>query len=180
MTAMTTEELKSMDGWDNVDDVAGGNVSRNDPNLTGNTGTGVSKGELVEVFERWGLMPRSLITGNDKDKEMVHGHIVVSGTNGSIARVHLIEENTEEDSDGNIIKPYEECWYMKGLNRWHGRGPAEKIMMLQIYLNTVMNIRITRATDRPLDRLERAAAFHLERNTHKKHVNTLTAFLVRI
>lgn len=157
--AMTTEELKSMDGWDNVDDVAGGNVSRNDPNLTGNTGTGVSKGELVEVFERWGLMPRSLITGNDKDKEMVHGHIVVSGTNGSIARVHLIEENTEEDSDGNIIKPYEECWYMKGLNRWHGRGPAEKIMMLQIYLNTVMNIRITRA------RVSQLGIFKIRKNS---------------
>lgn len=157
--AMTTEELRSMDGWDNVDDVAGGNVSRNDPNLTGTTGTGVSKGELVEVFERWGLMPRSLITGNEDDKDMVHGHIVVSGTNGSMSRVHLIEENTETDADGNVIKPYEECWYMKGLNRWHGRGPAEKIMMLQIYLNTVMNIRITRS------RVSQLGIFKIRKNS---------------
>lgn len=142
---MTAEEIKSMDGWDNTDDLIGSNVSRNDALLNNTTNATVSKGDLIEVFERWGLMPKSMITGKPEDTEMIHGHIVVSGTNGTPSRVHLIEENTEEDGEGNIIKPYEECWYMKGLNRWHGRGPAEKIMMLQIYLNTIMNIRITRS-----------------------------------
>lgn len=142
---MTAEEIQSMDGWDNTDNLIGSNVSRNDALLNNTTNATVSKGDLIEVFERWGLMPKSMLTGNVEDKEMIHGHIVVSGTNGTPSRVHLIEENTEEDGEGNIIKPYEECWYMKGLNRWHGRGPAEKIMMLQIYLNTIMNIRITRS-----------------------------------
>lgn len=142
---MNVEELKSMDGWENTEDVVGANVSRNDALLTGSSVALTGKSDLVEVFERWGLMPKSFITGNADDKEMINGHIVVSGMNGTVNRVHLIEENTETDSEGNIIKPYEECWYMKALNRWHGRGPAEKIMMLQIYLNTIMNIRINRS-----------------------------------
>ncbi len=143
--AMTAEEIRSMDGWENVDDLVGGNVSRNDPSLSGTNSSSMGKGDLIEVFERWGLMPRSVITGDPADTEMIHGHVVVSGDNGTVSRVHLIEENAETDGEGNVIKPYEECWYMKGLNRWHGRGPAEKIMMLQIYLNTVMNVRIARA-----------------------------------
>ena len=142
---MTAEEIRSMDGWENTEDIVGSNVSRNDALLNNTTNATTSNGNLVEVFERWGLMPKSMLTGKPEDVELLHGHIVVSGTNGAIGRVHLIEENTEEDGEGNIIKPYEECWYMKGLNRWHGRGPAEKIMMLQIYLNTIMNIRITRS-----------------------------------
>lgn len=142
---MATDDLKAMDGWDNTEDIIGGDVSRNDAMLSNSSATGATSGDMVEVFERWGLMPRSLITGNDKDTDVVEGHIVVSGTNGQMARVHLIEENTEKDGEGNVIKPYEECWYMKGMNRWHGRGPAEKLMMLQIYLNTIMNTRITRA-----------------------------------
>lgn len=142
---MTAEEMQQMDGWENTSDLKGGNVSRNDALLTGATTTGTGSDNLIEVFERWGFMPKSLLTGNAGDTELIHGHIVVSGNNGTMSRVHLIEENTEEDGEGNIIKPYEECWYMKALNRWHGRGPAEKIMMLQIYLNTIMNIRKTRA-----------------------------------
>lgn len=142
---MTREEMEQMDGWENTSDLKGTNVSRNDALLTGSTVVSTGSDNLIEVFERWGLMPKSTLTGREEDKEMIHGHIVVSGNNGTMSRVHLIEENTEEDGEGNIIKPYEECWYMKGLNRWHGRGPAEKIMMLQIYLNTIMNIRISRS-----------------------------------
>lgn len=142
---MTAEEIRSMDGWEKTDDLIGGNVSRNDALLSNTTNSTPGAADLIEVFERWGLMPESMITGDEKDTDLIHGHIVVSGTNGVPCRVHLIDENTEEDGEGNIIKPYEECWYMKGLNRWHGRGPAEKIMMLQIYLNTIMNIRITRS-----------------------------------
>lgn len=140
---MTVDEVKAMDGWDNTDDVTGSDVSRNDDAL--NQSSGSDTNNLVEVYERWGFMPKSLITGNEKDTDMVEGHIVVSGINGKISHVHLIEENTTKDFSGAIIKPYEEGWYMKALNRWHGRGPAEKIMMLQIYLNTVMNVRINRA-----------------------------------
>lgn len=156
---MTPAELQSMDGWENTEDVVGANISRNDPDLSGTTGTGVSKGELVEVFERWGLMPKSFITGKEEDTELIHGHIVVSGNGGAISRVHLIEENTDDDGEGNIIKPYEECWYMKGMNRWHGRGPAEKIMMLQIYLNTIMNIRVTRS------RVSQLGIFKIRKNS---------------
>lgn len=142
---MTVPEVQAMDGWWNTDGLEGRDVSPNDDALNGMRGGVSTKGDSVEVFERWGLIPRYYITGNKEDTDLVEGHIVVSGSNMEMNRVHLIEENTEKDADGNIIKPYEECWYMKAPNRWHGRGPAEKLMMLQIYLNTIVNIRISRA-----------------------------------
>ena len=135
---LTVDELKSMDGWINTEDVEGTtSLDRNDGeisqsyNQTGST-------PLVEVFERWGLMPKSLITGNSKDKEYVEGHIVVSGTKGDW-RVHLIEENLKK------IKPYEEAWYTRVPGRWYGKGVAEKVMMLQLWINTIVNVRINRA-----------------------------------
>jgi hypothetical protein len=92
------------------------------------------------------MMPKAFITGMKEDKdEEIHGHIVISGLDGSNPKVHLIEENTKKDQDDNIIKPYEEAWYQKVDGRWYGKGIAEKLIMLQTYINTIVNIRINRA-----------------------------------
>ena len=42
-------------------------------------------------------------------------------------------------------KPYEESWYTKVHGRWYGKGVAEKVMNLQLYLNTILNTRVSRA-----------------------------------
>lgn len=100
--------------------------------------------KLIEVYERNGLMPLSLITGNDEDTEMIEGRIIASNAmNGGI--VHVIEQNKKTDEYGLPIRPCEECWYQKLPNRWYGRGPAEKVINLQVWLNTIVNIRITRS-----------------------------------
>lgn len=144
---MLPEEIESMTGWMNRTDLIGSNmVSRIDgqyaPISSGTTA------KYRDVWEMWGKIPKSLITGNkddDKDSEFVDGHLVVSGLEAKNAVCHLIEINTKKDADGNALKPYEECRYAKVSNRWYGLGVAERLLMLQIWMNTIVNIRINRS-----------------------------------
>ena len=135
---LTVDEVKGMDGWNNTENIEGSfSLDRRDGEFSqGFNQTGAVK--LVEVFERWGKMPKKFMTGNEKDIGEVDGHIVVSGTTGNW-RVHLIETY-----DG--IKPYEEAWYTRVPGRWYGKGIGEKVMMIQLWINTIVNVRITRAT----------------------------------
>jgi hypothetical protein len=146
---MFPEEIQAMNGWINTQgirkDVPMG-VPRIDP-MWGNRSGGFSNVKMLDVYECWGKIPKSLITGEKADSnEEVEGHIVVSGldTPGK-ERVHLIEGNIKEDSEGNILKPYEECWYTRVPNRWYGLGIAERLLTLQIYANIVFNVRINRS-----------------------------------
>ena len=138
---MTKEEIKSMTDWMDTEDVAtSANLSPNDPNFS----TGYNNpAKMAEVYERWGLMPKWFITGKKSDKksgEQVEGRIVVSNLPRG-ARVHLIEQNT----DKKRLKPYEEAWYRRVPGRWYGRGVAESVLMLQVWLNAIVNIRINRS-----------------------------------
>jgi hypothetical protein len=142
-SVMTPEEVKSMTDWIDTEDVEGiENVDKN--NSFGSevkSDNSSSNVNLVPVYERWGLMPKSLITGDEKDSvEQVQGRIVVSEGNNGTFKTHLIEENKEGR------KPYEEAWLTRVPGRWYGRGQAEKVMFLQIYQNMIVNIRATRAT----------------------------------
>jgi hypothetical protein len=134
---LTPPDLKAMDGWLDTDIEPEEGLHNTDGDLT----TGISN-KKVEVFERWGLMPKRLLTGEKKDDELVEGHIVVSKGKGW--RVHLIEKNAKVDEFGNGTKPYEEMWYTRVPGRWYGRGVAEKCMMLQLWMNIVANVRINR------------------------------------
>lgn len=145
---MNTNDLKTMDGWINTDVEGQTNLDKYDgDNRLQGTPSGETK--QVEVFERWGLMPKSLITGNSKDTELIEGHIVASGIGGKSAVIHLIEENTTKAKFKNgeikVVKPYEEAWYTRVSGRWYGKGIAEKVMMLQLWMNIIVNIRITRS-----------------------------------
>lgn len=137
---MNPEEVKAMKGWINTEGLQGNTfLSRNDADLL--SANALQSGNYVDVWELWGRIPKYLITGNEKDREEeVEGHIVVSGLEKQgDSRVHLIEENKK------AIKPYEEAWYTRVSGRWYGRGIAEKVMMLQSWMNIVVNIRITRS-----------------------------------
>lgn len=133
---LTPEQVKAMDGWINTDVTPSVSVARTDKDMN-STNSGAS--HYVDVYEMWGQIPKRLITGRKKDTEMVSGHIVVSGLEGTGPKVHLIEENKNE------LKPYEEVRYTRVTGRWYGVGVAEKIMMLQLWLNTIVNIRINRS-----------------------------------
>jgi len=140
-SVMTPEEVKAMPGWIDTENIEGvENVDQN--NVMGNetrvTGGGDTK--LVVLYERWGLMPKYLITGNPEETEQIPGRIVVSEQENGKYKTHLIEENKSG------VKPYEECWYTRMDVRWYGRGIAEKILFLQSYQNMIINTRIIRAT----------------------------------
>lgn len=146
---MFPEEISAMTGWMNTADIdynVPEGIPRTDP-YWGNRATGVNSNvKLWDVYELWGQIPYSLITGNPNDSREVQGHIVVSGIDSpGRERVHLIELNDKVDKEGNALKPYEECWYTRVPNRWYGRGIAEKLLTLQVYANIVFNVRINRS-----------------------------------
>lgn len=150
---MLPVEIEQMTGWmnrkeENGDLLLGSKmISRIDGQYTP-----ISQGTTADyrdVWEMWGKIPESLITGKydpDGEDELCDGHIVISGLDVRNPKCHLIERNTEEDADGNIIKPYEEVRYAKVGNRWYGLGVCERLLMLQTWLNMIVNIRINRAT----------------------------------
>lgn len=143
---MLPDEIEAMDGWTNTDDLIGSKmISRIDGQYT--TITTGSTAHYRDVWEMWGKIPKSLISGkkekddagNYMDDDYIDGHIVVSGLEMNDPKCHLVEENVKH------MKPYEECRYAKVSNRWYGLGVAERVLMLQIWLNTIVNIRINRS-----------------------------------
>lgn len=149
-TLLFPEEIKGMTGWMNTGDVdfnVPEGLPRTDPYWMNRATQINSNVKLWDVYETWGQIPKSLITGNTNDENVeIAGHIVVSGIDSpGRERVHLIEANTKTDKEGNALKPYEECWYTRVPNRWYGRGIAEKLLTLQIYANIVFNVRINRS-----------------------------------
>lgn len=137
---LSPDAVKAMKGWFNTDAVEGfTGMSINDSNLGIPSQSTTSDTKLTEVFEYWGQMPLFLMTGKQEDKKtMIEGHIVVSNLIRN-PLVHLIEKNKKG------VRPYEEAWYSRVRGRWYGRGPAEKVMMLQLWLNIIVNIRINRS-----------------------------------
>lgn len=138
--------VKQMKGWMNTDKVKG------IKDLTPIDATRLTqyntRGETLftDVYERWGLMPKYFITGKESDKdEYIEGQIVISGLDAKGPIVHLVQENKKKDKKtGKILKPYEEVRYSKVPGRFYGRGPAEKALMLQLWMNLVVNTRINR------------------------------------
>jgi len=121
--------------WLNTDELEGDEDLH--PTEGGQT---VSRGKIryLDCWERWGLMPKYLLTGKGKDKDMVEGRIVISGMETNSEKIHLIELNKKE------IKPYEEFWRRRLPWRWYGQGDAEMLMMMQLWLNITVNLRINR------------------------------------
>ena len=134
---ISIDEFKSMKDWFNKDEIEGTTeVSKNDEYLTNtNPRTEI---KYVEIFERWGKIPKSFITGNEKDVDLIEGQIACSSVNGSW-KLHYVAKNTKG------VKPYEEAWMTRVPGRWYGKGVPEKIMMLQLWINTIVNIRINRS-----------------------------------
>lgn len=138
---MFQEAAKKQKGWLHADlVVAQENLAPSDPKLDLGLGNGGTS-KFVDAYEMWGKIPKSLITGDDEDdNEEVDGHIIVTGLERKgNALCQLVEENKKG------LKPYEEAWYTRVNGRWYGRGIAEKLMMLQLWMNEVVNTRRNRA-----------------------------------
>lgn len=144
---MFPAQIEAMDWLNNKDIVPVEGLPRTDPYYSNRTTQITSNVKMVDVYEMWGKIPKSLITGlKQDDLEEVDGRIVVSGIDSpGKERLHLIEANLKKDAEGNSLKPYEEAWFTRVPNRWYGRGVAEKVLALQIYANIVFNVRINRS-----------------------------------
>lgn len=144
---MLPDQIRGMTGWDNTDDLDGSQtLNKIDGNRRSNFGTQTT-GMYRDVWEMWGKIPKYLITGNMKSSdahEEIDGHVIISGLEAPNPTCHLIEENKRKDKFGMVLKPYEEWRVAKISGRWYGLGPVERILALQEYLNTLINIRINR------------------------------------
>lgn len=144
---MSPLEIEAMTGWHNTKDLkTAPGLHRTEVDIMHVESTG----DFVDVYETWAIIPKRLVTGNKEEKGVVDGRIVVSGIETGDLRVHLIEENKNKDKAGNIVKPYEEMRYMKVPGRWAGVGPAEMVLHLQEWINTTVNLRITKNTNAAL------------------------------
>jgi len=142
------DQVKGMTGWYDTEGIIIGSqtLDKNDSQKRQASLT-KSTGKFVDVWEMWGKIPKWLLDGNSKADDAyseIDGHIVVSGIDSGELRVHLIEQNTKTDKNGDIIKPYEELRDAKITGRWYGLGKIERILSLITYLNTTVNIRISR------------------------------------
>lgn len=149
---MPASSLMDMSGWRNTTDSKGNALpgsqilNRADGSRRSNFGTRMT-GDYRDVWETWGLAPRWITTGDKLAKDAndeIQVHIVVSGLEAPEPTCHLVKENKNEDSFGNIIKPYEEWRAAKITGRWYGLGVAERLLSLQEYFNTIINIRVNR------------------------------------
>ena len=141
---MTAEDIKGMTGWANTAGVENKEgINPNDATQYSSIMDSNTKG--VDVYELWGLIPNKFITGNDDDEDLIEGHAVVSGLQHGEAIFHFVEENKNFDKNGKVIKPYEEDRLLKSQGRWAGIGMAERLIPLQVWINTIINIRISRA-----------------------------------
>ena len=111
------------------------------------------QGEYGDVYESWGLYPKHLVLAamgkdyKESDTEVdEESQVVISGIDSGSIQFHFSEINTNKDKNNNIIKPYEEGWYIKVPGRWYGIGIAETVMSLQYWINTVVNLRIKKNT----------------------------------
>lgn len=140
---MYPSDIALMDGWKNTEGIIGTtNLHPTDTNLTNSTTSSTKGAKMIDVWESWGKYPKYLITGKKEDVEQIDMHIVVSGLQGGAdkARWHLIETNPGGK------KPYEEAHTKRIKGRWLARGPAESVMMLQSWVNMIVNIRKIRAS----------------------------------
>jgi len=129
---MTPFEVGNQKDWINTEEVEGReNLSRNDDMQTNTT----TKEKLVEVYRFEGLAPVWFITGeiDEENTDMIPQRIIVSNLNDD-AKVHLVEKLEK--------KTYIENWAEKIPGRWDGYSPAERVAMMQIYQNQVLNTRI--------------------------------------
>jgi len=122
--------------WENADKVEGETVIDRSGFALENDRTNSTEVPMVTVYERYGWMPKSIITGNEKDEEYVYGMIIASGITEGESIFHKAKE---VDKCPYVIFKFKDIW-----NRLDGRGVAEMIINLQAYVNEIVNTRINK------------------------------------
>lgn len=142
-TIMDLDKVRSMTGWNNRNDAVARTQSK-DAAFPRAGHLSTVKG--VAVYEMWGKIPKSLITLNDEDEnDIVDAQIVVSDIEEAPV-LHVLRQNKETDTEGNVVKPFEDTRYMKIPWSFYGISPAMKVMDIQEWINTIVNLRINKNT----------------------------------
>lgn len=124
------EEYKGK--WINLDKLTGGN---NISAIYNEDKGEESVSPECEIFTAWMKIPHSWITGRAVDSNYyINGKVIASGLLNGTPLIHRIEE-------WNKVRPYEEAKFEEAPGRWAGRGIGEKSIYLQLYLNTIYNVR---------------------------------------
>jgi hypothetical protein len=125
--------------WQNKEFVQGFTDLSRTNDLLGINNSSSDQVPYVELFERWGELPKFCLTGKEEDRDTwVECMAIVSNLDRAPV-VHAIKENKKG------IKPYEECRFRKVFNRWAGRGIGEMMLGLHSYINEIVNLRINKA-----------------------------------
>ena len=136
--------------WNNLEYLTGEtNIER----LFGLERTIETQVPYVEVFERWGDLPKYCLTGKEEDKNIWVPAVTIVSNLFSKPVVHKIAANVSG------IKPYEECRFRKIPGRWYGRGVGEILLGLQSYINETVNLRLNRA------RISQAGLFKIRKGS---------------
>lgn len=118
--------------WINLDKLKGGSKV---PDIHNEDKLEESVSPEIDLYEAYMKIPKSWITGKMADSETwINGKIIASGLVSGSALIHRIEE-------WNKVRPYEEAKFEEAPGRWLGRGIGEKAIYLQLYLNTIYNVR---------------------------------------
>jgi hypothetical protein len=129
--------LKEGKDWTNTEEVHGTKDINRAGGSLDNWGNIASEIPMVSVYERYGWMPKFILTGNEKDKEKyVYGVIVVSGLDYGESIFHYAKE--VKRCPYTIFR-FKEIW-----NRLSGRGVGEMLYSLNAYVNEIVNARINR------------------------------------
>ncbi len=177
---LTLPEVQEYKDWKNIEFVKGSTtIDRTGFDLASKSNVRTTV-PYVEVYERYGYVPKSVLTDNDEDSnEYVYALIIASGLNSSSSTIiHKVKEVSGH--------PYQEFKFKEVPNRLDGRGPAEMLMNIQAYINEVVNVRLNAArmvhqklwkirgniTPQQLSNFFATAAIKLDQQSDVEMVNT--------
>uniref|UniRef100_A0A6M3K8C6 Portal protein n=1 Tax=viral metagenome TaxID=1070528 RepID=A0A6M3K8C6_9ZZZZ len=128
---LTINEANQNGKWEQLDEIIGQTSIERTPNIRETTNI-----PYIQVTERWGLIPKSFLTTNPKDKnDYLEGVIIATGLDSNPV-VQLIAENTSG------LRPYKEFRAKTYDGRWLGLGIGEDLFDIQSYMNEVFNTRL--------------------------------------
>ncbi len=121
--------------WDNMEYVKGvTTIDMVDSQIKSSTRT--SEIPYVEVYSRYGYLPKFCITDKESDiNTYLYCKLIVSGI-GHSPVVHSIEEVEDH--------PYQEVKLREVPNRLDGKGIPEMLFNIQSYVNEVVNMRLNK------------------------------------
>lgn len=114
---------------------AGGGISKTywNPELQ------MSSAPFITIYERYGRIPKSWVTGKKEDELINVSGIVTAASNNAQAKDLMVL--SVRFSPFGDYGPFEEAHYNKIPNRWLGEGLGERLVPLQAWHNEIVNNR---------------------------------------